>query len=81
MKGRYLFSIRKKARKVLHDSTLTDFHSLVKEAKISDEITEILELRFVRGLSIVQIADRQHCSVEKVNRSIKIAYDKIFKLL
>lgn len=52
-----MFSIRKKARKVLQDSTLTDFHSLVKEAKISDEITEILELRFVRGLSIVQIAD------------------------
>ena len=76
-----MFSIRKKARKVLQDSTLTDFHSLVKEAKISDEITEILELRFVRGLSIVQIADRQHCSIEKVNRSIKIAYNKIFKLL
>lgn len=76
-----MFSIRKKARKVLQDSTLTDFRSLVKEAKISDEIAEILELRFVRGLSIVQIADRQHCSVEKVNRSIKTAYDKIFKLL
>lgn len=60
---------------------MTDFHSLVKEAKISDEITEILELRFVRGLSIVQIADKQHCSVEKVNRAIKTAYDKIFKLL
>ncbi len=76
-----MFSIRKKARKVLQDSTLTDFRSLIKEAKISDEITEILELRFVRGLSIVQIADRQHCSVEKVNRAIKTAYDKIFRLL
>lgn len=76
-----MFSIRKKARKVLQDSTLTDFRSLVKEAKISDEITEILELRFVKGLSIVQIADRQHCSVEKVNRAIKTAYDKIFRLL
>jgi DNA-directed RNA polymerase specialized sigma24 family protein len=54
---------------------------LIKEAKICDEITEILELRFVKGLSIVQIADRQHCSVEKVNRAIKTAYDKIFKLL
>lgn len=54
---------------------------MVKEAKISDEITEILELRFVKGLSIVQIADRQHCSVEKVNRGIKTAYDKIFRLL
>lgn len=76
-----MFSIRKKARKVLQDSTLTDFHSLIKEAKIGDEVTEILELRFVRGLSIVQIADRQHCSVEKVNRAIKTAYDKIFRLL
>ena len=76
-----MFSLRKKARKVLQDSTLTDFHSLVKEAKISNEISEILELRFVKGLSIVQIADRQHCSVEKVNRAIKTAYDKIFKLL
>ena len=76
-----MFSIRKKARKVLQDSTLTDFHSLIKEAKISDEVTEILELRFVRGLSIVQIADRQHCSVEKVNRAIKTAYNKIFRLL
>lgn len=76
-----MFSIRKKARKVLQDSTLTDFHFLVKEAKISDEIAEILELRFVRGLSIVQIADKQHCSVEKVNRAIKTAYDKIFRLL
>lgn len=60
---------------------MTDFHSLIKEAKISDEVTEILELRFVRGLSIVQIADIQHCSVEKVNRAIKTAYDKIFRLL
>jgi DNA-directed RNA polymerase specialized sigma24 family protein len=76
-----LHSLRRVARKALQDSTLTDFRALVKEAKISDEIAEILELRFVRGLSIVQIADRQHCSVEKVNRSIKIAYDKIFKLL
>lgn len=76
-----MFSIRKKARKVLQDSTLTDFRFLVNEAKISDEITEILELRFVKGLSIVQIADRQHCSVEKVNRAIKTAYDKIFRLL
>lgn len=76
-----MFSIRKKARKVLQDSTLTDFRSLVKEAKISDEITEILELRFVKGLSIVQIADKQHCSVEKVNGAIKTAYDKIFRLL
>lgn len=76
-----MHSLRKKARKVLQDSTLTDFHSLVKEAKISDEITEILELRFVKGLSIVQIADKQHCSVEKVNRAIKTAYDKIFNLL
>ena len=76
-----MFSLRKKARKVLQDSTLTDFRSLVKEAKIGDEITEILELRFVKGLSIVQIADKQHCSVEKVNRAIRTAYDKVFKLL
>ena len=76
-----MFSIRKKARTALFESTLTDFNTLVQEAKISDEITEILVLKFVRGLSNVQIADRQHCSLEKVNRSIKTAYDKIFKLL
>lgn len=76
-----MHSLRRIARKALQDSTLTDFHTLVREAKISDETAEILELRFVRGLSIVQIADRQHCSVEKVNRAIKTAYDKIFGLL
>lgn len=76
-----MFDVRRKAREVLSKSTLTDFYSIVKEAKISDDITEILVLKFVRGMSNVQIADRQHCSLEKVNRSIKTAYDKIFKLL
>ena len=76
-----MFSIRKKARDALFESTLTDFNAMIQEAKISDEVTEILVLKFVRGLSNVQIADKQHCSLEKVNRSIKTAYDKIFKLL
>lgn len=76
-----MLELRKRAREVLNGSSLTDFNALVKEAKISDESVEILTLKFVRGMSVVQIADRCHCSVEKVKYTIQKSYDKIFKLL
>lgn len=72
---------RKFARKVLNYATLTDFYELIREAKINDEDTEIIVLKFVQGFSIVQIAEKLHCSPEKIKASIKRSYDRVYKVL
>lgn len=76
-----MLDFRKLARQVLDCSTLTDFYELIREAKISDEDTKIIVLKFVQGLSIVQIAEKLHCSPEKVKTSLKRSYDKVYKVI
>lgn len=73
--------IRKKVRQWLHLSSRTDFKSIVSESKLSDEAMHVLDMKFVHGMSNVQIAMALHCSLEKVNYIIKQSYDKIARLL
>lgn len=72
---------RKLARELLNDSSLKDFWDIVHEAKITKADQAILDARFIRGESITQISLEQNYSVEKVNRVIKKAYDKVYNLI
>lgn len=74
-------SIRRSVREWLHGSTKTDFKRIVEEAKISDDDMRVLDMKFIHGMSNVQIAMECHCSREKINYIIKRSYDKIAKLL
>lgn len=76
-----MFSLRRRARELLANSTLKNFNDIVYAAKIADDDLKILELKFVRGYSNVQIAQHCNCSFEKVNYIIKRSYDKISRLL
>lgn len=72
---------RKLARDYLEDATLKNFWDVVHRAKINDKEKEILDLRFVRGLSITQIALRLNWSPEHIKNAIKRSYDKVAHLL
>lgn len=72
---------RRKARDWLNGASLTDFTELIHEAKIPDEDMTILNLKFVHGYSNIQIAVTENLSVDKVNKAVKKAYDKIARLL
>ena len=76
-----MYDVRRKARDWLCGSTLTDFRAMLKEVKLTAEDTAILDMKFIGGLSNVQIAAKIHCSVEKVNKVIRQSYDKIAKLI
>lgn len=76
-----MLSIRRKVREWLHCSSMTDFKSIVHEAKIPDDDLQVLDMKFVHGMSNVQIAMECHCSLEKVNYIIKRSYDKIARLI
>ena len=72
---------RKLARGLLNDSSRTNFWEIVHEAKIPKADQEILDARFIRGESITKISLEQNYSVEKVNRVIQRAYDKVYNLI
>ena len=72
---------RKKAKKYLSDASLTDFWDVVHEAKISPTDQEILDAKFVQGMSIVEISMTYGYSEETVKRIISRSYDKIYRLL
>lgn len=76
-----MLNFRRKAREWLNGASLPNFREIVREAKIADEDLEILDLKFIHGLSNVQIADRCSCSVEKVNYIIRRSYDKVARLM
>lgn len=76
-----MLSIRRKVRQWLHCSSRTDFKNIVNEAKIPDEDMKVLDMKFVHGMSNVQISMECHCSLEKVNYIIKRSYDKIARLI
>lgn len=72
---------RRRARDWLNGASLTDFTELVREAKIPDDDMAILSLKFVHGYSNTQIAVTENLSIDKVNKVVKKAYDKIARLL
>ena len=72
---------RRLARDYLDGATLSDFWEVVRQAKISDADQQILDARFVHGLTHTQISQQLHISPEKVKQTIQKAYDKIAKLI
>lgn len=76
-----MYERRRKARDWLNDSTKSDFLKMLEQIKLSDEDIKILDEKFIRGKSNVQIAQQENCSVDTVKRTVKKAYDKIAKLL
>lgn len=72
---------RKIAKQYLHDSTLTDFWDIVKEAKITTLDMEILDAVFIDGKSMVQVSMEQGYSVEKVKTTLQRGYDKVYRAL
>lgn len=76
-----MYERRRKARDWLNDSTKDDFLKMLEQIKMSDEDMRILDEKFIRGKSNVQIAQQENCSVDTVKRAVKKAYDKIARLL
>ena len=72
---------RRLARDFLNEASLTDFWDVVTEAKISDSDQQILDLRFVRGMTYTQISQRLHISPETVKQTIAKTYEKVSKLI
>ena len=52
---------------------------LIAECGFTLEEKQVLNMR-ADGLSIIEIADRQHCSVETVNRRIRCIKNKIAEI-
>ena len=68
---------RKATRDALENSSRTEFYALVKEAKLTPRQEEILEMRFVKDYSYVQIAFYFYLDVNKIKVDMKKAYDKL----
>ena len=76
-----MYTTKKVARDYLTDCSLTDFWTVVREAKISEADMEILDARFVKGHSIVRIAMDLGYSEDKVKQTISKSYDKVYNLI
>lgn len=72
---------RQRTRSCINQSLRTNFWELVYEAKMSDMDKEVAELRFVRGLSLQETADKVGMSRRTVDRAVARVYDKIAKLI
>ena len=72
---------RKVAKDFLSEDTITDFWDVVREAKITKSDQRVLDPRFIEGKTIVAIYMEYGYSIEKVNKIISTAYDRIYKLL
>ena len=71
----------RQARDYLNDLSRTNFWDVVKEAKISDDVQLLLDLKFVKGWSNGKIARKLHMSVDNVNKIVGKVYGKIAKLI
>lgn len=71
----------RQARDYLGDSSLSNFWTIVKEAKISDDDQRVLDLKFIKGWSHGKISRELHMSVDNVNKIVGKAYSKIARLI
>lgn len=71
-----LTDIARKGRKSKLQFPTAVRERLIAECGFTTEETEILNLR-ADGKSLIEIADRMHCSVETVNRRIRCIKNKI----
>ena len=69
------------AKDFLREATPPDPSDVVREAKITKADQRVLDARFVEGKTIVEISMEYGYSIEKVNKIISTAYDRIYKLL
>ena len=72
---------RKATRTALENSSRTEFYALLKEAKLTPRQEEILEMRFVKDYTYVQIAFYFYLDVNTIKADMKKAYDKLGRLL
>lgn len=71
---------RKAAKDLLNDMGRTDFYKTIHEAKLTPRQEGILELKFIRDWSYVQIAFKFCVDVNVIKQDMQKAYDKIYKL-
>lgn len=76
-----MYNHRRLARDYINDSSLTNFWNVVTEAKLSNIDRKIIDLRFVKGLSLQEISDETGYSIGKINNVICKTYNKISKLI
>lgn len=72
---------RKATRDALANSSRTEFYTWIKEAKLTPRQEGILEMRFVKDLTYIQIAFYFHLDVNTIKGDMKKAYDKLGRLL
>jgi len=70
----------REARKMLNESTLTEFTELVKEAKLLPLTEDILRKRTLLGKSICQLSMEFNLSESAVRKRLHDAYDRIAHL-
>lgn len=71
---------RKSARDFLEEISLTELHDVVDEAKLTPRQKGIIEMKFVKDWSYVQIALKFRVDVNVIKQDMQKAYDKIYKL-
>lgn len=79
--GAGMLDKRKSTREYLADTSRTEFYEVIKEAKLSPRQEGILEMKFVKDLTYIQIAFYFNVDVNTIKRDVKKAYDKVAKLL
>lgn len=62
------------------ESSKTEFFAMVEEAKLTPRQKEILEMRFIKDYTYVQIAFYFYLDVNTIKQDVKKAYDKIARL-
>lgn len=71
---------RKVARNLLEDMSKSEFYSAIDEAKLTPRQKGIIEMKFIRDWSYVQIALKLSVDVNVIKQDVRKAYDKIYRL-
>lgn len=71
---------RKTARDFLEEISLTELHNVVDEAKLTPRQKGIIEMKFVRDWTYVQISLELSVDVNVIKEDMRKAYDKVYRL-
>lgn len=72
---------RKKARKWLKTSTLTEYKAIITEAKLTPKEQDIIDRIIIQDYSQQRIAFENHEDVSCVKRTLRHIYDKVYLVL
>lgn len=72
---------RKKARKWLKTSTLTEYKAITTEAKLTPREQDIIDRIIIQDYSQQRIAFENHEDVSCVKRTLRHIYDKVYLVL